>query len=270
MTIVVRPEHAQLVDPGEGDCWRARSRTSSISAQTRISTCGSTAASRSSCAARTTGAAATVLRPADRVGIAHRRRCRANPEGLSDGARAGNRQGGRTARHPQPLAALGAGAADHPLRRHRAAAHRAGLFLPDARPLWRCRMDVFRRGLDLGLPRARHLRRHAVARRCPCHDLLALGKAGADDHGRHVAARPPDGLFHRHEERADTRHMAVPHHHPVLDQPSDPHLRGAADHPQRRHHQHDAAEARCDRRARSRSSTPTPPSWSAWPMCTCR
>ena len=42
-----------------------------------------------------------------------------------------------------------------------------------------------------------------------------------------LIVRLPDRLFHRHPARAHAATLAVPDHHPVLDQPSDPHLRDA-------------------------------------------
>ena len=48
----------------------------------------------------------------------------------------------------------------------------------------------------------------------------------------------PTAYFIATRQRARPRHLAVPDHHSVLDQPADPHLRGAGDHPQRRHRQH--------------------------------
>ena len=57
------------------------------------------------------------------------------------------------------------------------------------------------------------------------------------------ARRLSDRLVHRHPARAGTRALAVPDHHPVLDQPSDPHLRDQRGDPQRRAAQHRADRA---------------------------
>ena len=82
-TVVVRPEHAQAGQSRHGPTCRARSRTSSISAPTRISMCGSTAASRSSCASRTRAAASCGFDSRRPGRHRDRRRRRADPEGLS-------------------------------------------------------------------------------------------------------------------------------------------------------------------------------------------
>ena len=83
-------------------------------------------------------------------------------------------------------------------------------------------------------------------------------KLSLADHRADTVARLSDRLFHRDAAASDTRDdLAVPDHHPVLDQPPDPHLRDAGGDPQRGHHQHAALAARHDRPARSRSCTPT-------------
>ncbi len=100
------------------------------------------------------------------------------------------------------------------------------------------------------LLRARHIRRDAVARRRASVDLLALGEAVADDHRHHADRRLPDRLFHRHARRERDRDIwlfliTIPFWTNLLD----PHLRGAGDHPQRRHRQQHPDQCRPDRPA---------------------
>ena len=85
-----------------------------------------------------------------------------------------------------------------------------------------------------------------------------------------AAVRLPHRLFHRHAAASAAATLAVPDHHPVLDQPADPHLRHAGGDPQRRRRQHAADLARRHRRSRSRSCSPTSRSCSAWSMSICR
>ncbi len=82
--------------------------------------------------------------------------------------------------------------------------------------------------------------------------LLADHQAVLLDHGPLPDLRLSDRLFHRHAQREVARCLALPHHHSVLDQPADPHLRDPGTDPQRgrgqfapdvdRHHRPAAAD----------------------------
>jgi hypothetical protein len=79
------------------------------------------------------------------------------------------------------------------------------------------------RGLVPRSSPARHLRRHVRADDAIC-DLLALALAVlVDDPLTFAWACPPPGSSPRAARRS--RSVAFPDHHPVLDQPPDPHLR---------------------------------------------
>jgi len=62
---------------------------------------------------------------------------------------------------------------------------------------------------------------------------LSLATTVAD-----LRLRLPDGLVHRDPTRQRAGDVAVPDHHSVLDQPSDPHLRDQRGDPERRHPEH--------------------------------
>ena len=265
---------AVVASPARRDAAAARSRTSSISAPTRISMCSLDGGGEFIVRQQNTRGGDERLR--DRRPGRHRdrRRRRAGAEGLSDGEPPHEiAEHGRSASDVRDRWLLSAPALHHhPLRRDRAAADRAGLFLPDARPPMAASSGSSRPTAGSQRPlRARHLRRHAVA-----SPTRICRSSGARSSCRLLTTLLtllfgfPDRLFHRHAAGADARHLAVPDHHPVLDQPPDPHLRDPGGDPQRRHHQHAAAASSASSTRRSRSCSPTSPSCSAWSMSTCR
>ena len=133
VTVVVRPEHARP-RPRPGGCTLARHARERRLFRHRhaLSRARRTAAASSSCASRTAAAPATAFEPASRVGIADRRRRRAGPEGLSDGAAAAEQSPSRRAAGADIRRRAGCCSAPALviilLRRRRAAADRAGLF----------------------------------------------------------------------------------------------------------------------------------------------
>jgi spermidine/putrescine transport system permease protein len=79
----------------------------------------------------------------------------------------------------------------------------------------------------------------------------------------------PTAYFIATRPENDPRTLAVPDHHTVLDQPSDPHLCHPGDHAQRGADQRLAAEVRADRKPMQMLFTDGA-ILTAWSMSTCR
>ena len=233
---MVRPEHADADQDGDGHGCRGRSTISSISAPTRTSTCASDSGGPFIVRQQNTAAPTQrVSEPGDQVGVARRRR-RAGPEAIANA----------TPRPPRPRTRdaaarwllLGAGTAASSLRgvgpllivlvysflTPGAYGDVKWKFSPEAWLTVFLERDIFDDTLSIA-DAARH---HLLALAC----CSRSGDRG--DPGR-SASRPPISSRRAEAQRSFWLFLITI---PFWTQPPDPHLRGAADHPQRGHHQH--------------------------------